>query len=43
MMKGCKLVLRLSGKAEQVFKYLALLAERKGSETIGNIERGEQW
>jgi len=31
------LVLKLSGKAHQVFRYLALLAKHRGEETLGQI------
>jgi len=35
-----KQVIRISGKAEQVFKYLALLAKQRGNETLGDIIKG---
>lgn len=31
------LVIKVSGKAHQVFRYLALLAEHRGKETLGQI------
>ncbi len=30
-------VIRLSGKAKQVFKYLKLLSHRKGETTLGEL------
>ncbi|MBA7627682.1 hypothetical protein ES703_35149 [subsurface metagenome] len=38
MVLRSKLIIRLSGKARQVFKLLALLAEKRGTETLGQIQ-----
>ena len=37
MMKGCKLVLRLSGKASRVFRIIELLAKYKGNLTLEEL------
>jgi len=34
-----KLIIRLTGKACQVFAYLGLLARERGSETLGEIAK----
>lgn len=35
-------VIRVSGKAKQVFKLLALLAKKRGTETLGQIIEKEE-